>query len=104
MTSPNRPQAWVWRAACLQLSGLLYDAVWHGVLHPDFEGETVVEMVHHLATVHLLLYVGVVSVLVTTGWVLLGQLRRRENDTALRVAFAGALLSTAGGMRTPIST
>jgi hypothetical protein len=86
------------------VGGLVYDAVWHGLLNPDFEAVTVDQMVHHLTTVHLPLYIGVVSVLVTTTWALVSQMRRSPTDVALAVAFAGAIVSTAGKFGTLIVT
>jgi hypothetical protein len=90
------PRAWIWVSVCVQLSGLAFDATWHGLLNPGFEAVTISQMARHLASVHLLLYSGVVSVLLSTGWALLDQLWRGEYSLALPVAFAGALLSTAG--------
>jgi hypothetical protein len=87
---------WIWVALAVQLGGLAYDAVWHGLLHPEFEAKTVDEMVNHLTTVHLLIYIGVLSVLVTTAWALSDQIRRSKTGVALSVAFAGALVATAG--------
>ena len=96
LTHRITPRAWIWISACIQFSGLAFDATWHGLVNPGFEAVTVSQMVRHLASVHLLLYVGVVSVLLSTGWALLDQLRRAERGLALPVAFAGAILSTAG--------
>jgi hypothetical protein len=90
------PRAWIWVSVCVQLSGLAFDATWHGLLNPGFEAVTISQMARHLASVHLLLYSGVVSVLLSTGWALLDQLWHGEYSLALPVAFAGALLSTAG--------
>jgi uncharacterized BrkB/YihY/UPF0761 family membrane protein len=87
---------WIWAALAVQLGGLAFDAVWHGLSNPDFEATTVDEMVHHLTTVHLPIYVGVLSVLVTTAWALVDQIRRSKIGVALPVAFAGALVATAG--------
>jgi hypothetical protein len=80
----------------VQLLGLAFDAVWHGLLNPDFEAVTVGEMVTHLSTVHLPIYIGVLSVLVATAWALVDQMRRSKVGVALPLAFAGALVSTAG--------
>jgi len=52
-------------------------------------------MVRHLGTVHLPLYIGAVSVLVSTSRALLRQIRRSATGSALPVAVAGAMLSTA---------
>ncbi|HEY2920995.1 MAG TPA: hypothetical protein VGK77_18590 [Candidatus Binatia bacterium] len=87
---------WIWAALAVQLGGLAFDAVWHGLLNPDFEATTVNEMVRHLSTVHLPIYVGVLGVLVTTAWTFVDQIRRSKIGVALPVAFAGALVSTAG--------
>ena len=53
-------------------------------------------MVTHLSTVHPLVYIGVVSVLLSSAWALVDQMRRSKTGVALPVAFAGALVSTAG--------
>jgi hypothetical protein len=87
---------WIWAALAVQLGGLAFDAVWHGLLNPDFEARTIDEMVSHLSTVHLPIYIGVLSVLVTTAWALVDQIRRSKIGIALPIAFAGALISTAG--------
>ena len=36
------PRTWIWAALTLQLLGLAFDAVWHGLLNPDFEAVTFV--------------------------------------------------------------
>ena len=74
---------------------MLFDIVWHAV-HPSFEAVTVREMVVHLSTVHLPIYVGSLGVLVTTAWALADQRRRRRRGFALPVAFMGALVSVGG--------
>jgi hypothetical protein len=61
-------RAWIWVSVCVQLSGLAFDATWHGLLNPGFEAITISQMVRHLASVHLLLHLGAVSVLLSTGW------------------------------------
>jgi hypothetical protein len=88
----------------VQLFGLAFDAVWHGLLNPDFEAATVGEMVDHLFTVHLPIYIGVLSVLVATAWALVDQIRRSKVGIALPAAFAGALVSAAGEIGTLIVT
>jgi hypothetical protein len=88
-------RSWLWTAIIVQFAGYVFDALWHGVLRPGMEPQTFVEMLRHLATVHLPIYVGAVGLLVTTGLAVLQRLRRRRAGVALRVAFAGALLSTA---------
>lgn len=85
----------VWASLGVQFAGLVFDYAWHG-LNPDFKAVTVREMVTHLSTVHLPIYVGVLSVLLTTTWALIGQIRRSQIGVALPVAFTGALIATAG--------
>jgi len=52
-------------------------------------------MVRHLGTVHLPLYIGAASVLVSTSRALLRQARRSAIGIAMTVAFAGTVLSAA---------
>jgi hypothetical protein len=87
-------RSWIWTALIVQFVGYVFDAFWHGLLHPAVEPETVREMVRHLATVHLPLYVGALGVLVATGAALFQRLRRSRTPGALPVAFGGAVLST----------
>ena len=96
MRHRNGPRIWIWAALTLQLLGLAFDAVWHGLLNPDFKAETVAQMVTHLSTVHWLIYIGVLSVFVSTAWALVDQIRRSKIGVALPVAFAGAFVSMAG--------
>jgi hypothetical protein len=93
MTSPR---AWIWLAVLVQIVGLGFDGLWHGLLHPGFAPTSVPEMVAHLSTVHLPIYVGVLAVLVTTMWALVDGLRRERAGIALPVAFAGGLLAATG--------
>ena len=96
MRRRSDPRRWIWAALTLQFFGLAFDAVWHGLLNPDFEAVTVGQMVTHLSTVHLPIYIGVLSVLVSTAWALVDQKRRSKTGGPLLVAFAGAVLSAAG--------
>ena len=84
------PRKWIWLAVLVYVSGLAYDVVWHGVLGPGFEARTVAEMARHLGTVHLPIYVGVVSVLLTTVWALVTDARQSRVGVALPVACGGA--------------
>jgi hypothetical protein len=88
-------RTWIWVAVIVQFVGYVFDALWHGLLRPGVEPATVSEMARHLATVHLPLYLGAVSVLVVTGAALLRQIRHSRAGGALPVAFGGAVLSTA---------
>jgi hypothetical protein len=80
---------WLCAALALQFAGLAFDGLWHGLLRPGVEPTTFTDMLVHLGTVHLPLYLGVLSVLITTGWAFI---ERRRGSL---IAFAGALLSTA---------
>lgn len=84
---------WVWAALVLQFLGYVFDAVWHGLLNPGVEPTTTSDMARHLGTVHLPLYLGAASVLVSTSSALLRQIRRSAPGAALPVAVAGAVLS-----------
>ena len=88
-------RTWVWASLVLQLLGYILDAVWHGLLNPGVEATTMGEMARHLSTVHLPLYIGAVSLLVSTSRALLYQSRRSATGIALPIAFAGAVLSAA---------
>jgi hypothetical protein len=90
------PRRWIAAALVLQAVGFAYDALWHGVLHPGAEPQTRPEMVRHLVTVHLPLYIGVLSVLVTTGWGFVAAIRRSRSAAAWWAAAFGALLSAVG--------
>ncbi len=80
-------RTWVWLSLLLQGLGYAFDALWHGVLRPGVEPQTYEAMLRHLLTVHLVLYLGAASVLVSTAMLL----ARRRRGAA--VAFAGAVLS-----------
>jgi cbb3-type cytochrome oxidase subunit 3 len=89
-------RSWITVMLVVQLVGYVFDAVWHGLLRPGAEPETFNEMVRHLATVHLPLYIGALGVLIATG-IALSRRRVRPADAAraLLIAFGGALLSVA---------
>lgn len=89
-------RAWVWTFVVLQIAGVAVDAVWHGLLRPDFEPQTHADMLRHLTTVHLLLYLGVLGLCAVTARALFGPPRPPGTGAALPVAFAGALLQLGG--------
>src|SRR2546426_2108261 len=91
MQGVRTARGWIWAALALQALGLAFDGVWHGLISPGVEPTTFTEMIVHLGTVHLLLYLGVLSVVITTGWALV------ERRSGSAVALARALLSTAPG-------
>ena len=86
----------MWGAVTIQGAGLVFDVVWHGLLNPDFHAVTVAEMVRHLRTVHLPIYIGAIAVFLSTGWAFVDELRRSDRWAATPIAFAGAGLSVAG--------
>jgi hypothetical protein len=90
------PRTWMWIWLAVQCIGLAYDFAWHGIVDPGFNATTLDEMVKHLSTVHLPLYFGVAGMLVSSAWALVDHLKRRETGLAIPVAFAGALIQTAG--------
>jgi hypothetical protein len=90
------PRRWIGAALVLQAVGFAYDALWHGLLHPGAEPQTRQEMVRHLVTVHLPLYIGVLSVLATTALGFAGAIRHSRSAGAWSVAAFGALLSAVG--------
>jgi hypothetical protein len=86
-------RAWIWASLIVQGVGYIYDAVWHGLLNPGFAPTTTAEMMRHLLTVHLPLYLGAASLLASTSVALLQHIRRSNAGRALPAAFAGAVLS-----------
>jgi hypothetical protein len=86
-------RAWIWASLVLQFVGYVFDVVWHGLLRPGVEPATVGEMAHHLGTVHLPLYLGAVSVLVSTSAALLRRRGRSSPGVSPSIACAGAVLS-----------
>ena len=89
-------RTWIWASVVLQFLGYVFDIVWHGLLSKGVEPTTVAEMVRHLSTVHLPLYIGAASVLASTSAAFLRQRRRSAPGIALSIAVAGALLSVTG--------
>src|SRR2546426_8711178 len=89
MQGVRTARGWIWAALAVQALGLAFDGVWHGLRRPGVEPTTFAEMIVHLGTVHLPLYLGVLSVVITSGWAFV------ERRSGSAVAFAGALLSTA---------
>lgn len=94
MSRRRKSRSLIWTALGVQLAGLIVDLVWHA-LHSDFEAATTEQMLVHLGTVHIPIYVGVLCVLLTTAWALIDQARRPPIGAAFPVAFVGALISTA---------
>jgi len=86
----------MWICLGVEYVGLAYDLAWHGFLNPGFGAPTMDEMVKHLSTVHLPLYLGVAGMLVSSTWALVDHLRRSERGLAIPVAFVGSLIQTAG--------
>ncbi len=95
MREDRKARTWIWASLILQFLGYVFDAVWHGLLSPGVEPTTVGEMVRHLGTVHLPLYIGAASVLASTSRALLRQARRLAIGFVMPIAFGGAALSAA---------
>ena len=90
---PRWTRTWVWASIVLQFLGYVFDVVWHGLLNPGRDPTTVSEMVRHLGTVHLPLYVGAASVLVSTCTALVGEIRQSRTRPAVVLAVVGAIVS-----------
>jgi uncharacterized BrkB/YihY/UPF0761 family membrane protein len=95
MSRRRKHRTLIWTALGVQLAGLIVDIVWHA-LHSDFEPQTVEQMVVHLGTIHIPIYVGLLCVLMTTAWALIDQARRPPIGAAFPIAFVGAAIATAG--------
>src|SRR2546429_9301591 len=107
MSRRRQSRMLIWTALGVQLAGLIVDLVWH-VLHSDFEATTTEQMLVHLGTVHIPIYVGVLCVVLTTAWALIDQARRRPIGPAFPVALVGAFISLPGepgpgGMPPPVA-
>ena len=87
-------RTWIWAAVIVQFLGYLIDVAWHGLLSPGVEPATTGDMMRHLATVHLPLYVGAAGVLISTATALLQSIRRSSTGIALPVAFIGAVVAS----------
>jgi hypothetical protein len=92
----QRARSWIWAAVIVEIIGLAIDAAWHGVLSREVEPRTHGEMARHLLSVHLLLYVGVAWLVVSTAWALVERARRSGIGLALPVALAGAAVQLGG--------
>jgi hypothetical protein len=90
------PRAWIWAALVLYWIGVAYDIAWHGFIQPGFEADTFAEMLQHLRTVHLPIYLGVAALVVTTAWALVDHVRRGRRGVAAPLAFVGGLLAAVG--------
>src|SRR5438093_8652943 len=95
MSRRRQSRMLIWTALGVQLAGLIVDLVWH-VLHSDFEATTTEQMLVHLGTMHIPIYVGVLCVLLTTAWALIDQARRPPIGASFPVAFVGGSISVAG--------
>jgi hypothetical protein len=84
---------WIWASLIIQALGYAFDALWHGVLHPGAAPTTVNEMLRHLGSVHLPLYVGALNLLVSTFMTLIRERGWSAAGLALPAAFVGALAS-----------
>ena len=94
-TQPSADRTWIWAALIFQLAGYAFDALWHAVLSRGVEPTTMAEMVRHLSTVHLPLYLGAIAVLILALRALAHRVRRAASGWALPIACAGAAISVA---------
>lgn len=96
----RRARTYIWAAVTVEIIGLAIDALWHGVLAAEVEPQTRVEMVRHLASVHLVLYVGVAALFLVTGWALIDRVRQPRpgaaSITLVGLALAGATIQVIG--------
>src|SRR4029434_3375425 len=95
MSRRKKSRMVIWTALGIQFGGQIIDVIWHA-LHPNFKAITTEEMLVHLGTIHIPIYVGVLCVLLATAWALIDQARRPPIGAAFPVAFLGALISAAG--------
>jgi hypothetical protein len=86
----------IWIFAALEILGFAIDAAWHGLVAPGFEAASVSEMAFHLATVHLLLYLGVAGFFASIVAEAIRRGRRGTLSAASWVAPAGAAMQVAG--------
>jgi len=93
--SMKYPRRLIWVALIIQWLGMAYDFAWHGLISPDFEATTVPEMVRHLSTVHVPLYIGVAVTFLATVWALIVHVRRGEHGRAIPIAFLGSVIQMA---------
>jgi hypothetical protein len=87
---------WVWLCLALQLLGYVIDVLWHGWLRAGVEPATVGEMARHLATVHLVLYVGAIAVVVSLAMLVVRERSTSSAGIALPIALGAAVLSASG--------
>ena len=92
----RRARTYIWAAVTVEIIGLAIDALWHGLLAAEVEPQTRVEMVRHLASVHLVLYAGVAAMFLATAWALVDQVRHGGAGVAPSIAFAGATIQVIG--------
>jgi hypothetical protein len=92
----RRARTYIWAAVTVEIIGLAIDALWHGLLAAEVEPQTRVEMVRHLASVHLVLYAGVAAMFLATAWALVDQVRHGGAAVAPSIAFAGATIQVIG--------
>ena len=80
----------------VQIAGFAIDATWHGLVNPGFEPTTSRQMLRHLLTMHLPLYVGVVGLFAAIVAELARRIRRGAAEWRLWLALGGSCLELAG--------
>ena len=86
----------VYLSIAVQVAGFVIDALWHGVLSHDAEPATTADMAIHLATIHLVFYVGVLGLFASVVRALIDHGMPHPGGGALTVAFVGAVVQVAG--------
>jgi hypothetical protein len=76
MRDARTGRALIGAAPALQLTGVAFDGLRDGLLRPGVEPTTLAETPLHLSTVHVSLYLGALSVLITTRSALVERRRR----------------------------
>jgi hypothetical protein len=86
----------VWAALALEVIGFGIDAVFHGAVDPHFEGTSRSEMLRHLQTVHLVFFLGVAALALSTAAAFATAVGERRGVGLAALALAGALIQVWG--------
>ena len=88
------PQRWIWASLVIQVLGLTFDAVWHALLNPSFEGRTFGQMVTKVGIALPAAFVGALLSAAGEGWHAYShlQLSTRSGPIAETVAVSGFIL------------
>ena len=92
----ERPARGVRLSIGVQVAGFVIDAIWHGILSGGAEPATTAGMAIHLATIHLVFYIGVLGLFASLLRLFLDHGPRGLGGGALMVAFAGSVVQVIG--------